>query len=108
VHPVVLVLDNLRSAFNVGSIFRSAETAGVAEVVTLGITPHPPHPKLRKTAMSAVDHVPTRHFDDARAGLAYLKTRGYTSGTALSIYHPQELSPAQIDMTFLFSLPCDA
>ena len=45
-NPIVLVLDNVRSVHNVGSILRTAETAGVAEVVTTGITPHPPHPKV--------------------------------------------------------------
>jgi tRNA G18 (ribose-2'-O)-methylase SpoU len=45
-NPIVLVLDNVRSVHNVGSILRTAETAGATEVVTTGITPHPPHPKV--------------------------------------------------------------
>ena len=77
VHPVALVLDNLRSAFNVGSLFRTAETAALAEVVTIGITPHPPHPKLRKTAMSAAEAVPSRHFGDAVSAVARLREEGY-------------------------------
>jgi len=77
VHPVALVLDNVRSAFNVGSMFRSAETAGAAEVVTCGITAHPPHPKLRKTALSAVEVVPSRHFDDVVQAIATLRAEGY-------------------------------
>ena len=51
-HRIHLVLDNVRSAYNVGSIFRSADTAGAAEVVTCGFTPHPPHPKLAKVWMA--------------------------------------------------------
>ena len=78
VHPVVLVLDNIRSAFNVGSMFRSAETAGAAEIITCGITAHPPHPKLRKTAFSAIDTVPFRHFDDTMSAIQQLKMEGYT------------------------------
>lgn len=77
-HPVTLVLDNIRSAFNVGSMFRTAETAGIAEIVTCGITPHPPHPKLRKTAFTSVDVVPTRHFDGTISALESLKKEGYT------------------------------
>ena len=77
VHPIALVLDNVRSAFNVGSLFRTGETAGVAEVITIGICPHPPHPKLRKTAMSAVDTVPTRHFSDIVSALSTLREEGY-------------------------------
>lgn len=77
VHPLVLVLDNVRSAFNVGSLFRTAETAGLAEVITVGITAHPPHPKLRKTAMSAIDVVPSRHFTDIMGAVAQLRSEGY-------------------------------
>jgi len=74
----VLVLDNLRSAYNVGSIFRTAETAGAAEVITCGITAHPPHPKLMKTAMQSVEVVPSRHFDDALLAIDTLKSEGYS------------------------------
>ena len=77
-HPITLVLDNIRSAHNVGSMFRTAETAGIAELVTCGITAHPPHPKLRKTAFSSVDVVPSRHFDETLAAVKALKEDGYT------------------------------
>ena len=43
-HPIHLVLDHLRSAFNVGSIFRTADTTRLARIVTCGYTAHPPHP----------------------------------------------------------------
>ena len=76
VHPVHVVLDNVRSAYNVGSIFRSADTAAVAEVITCGFTPHPPHPKLAKTGFGAVDHVPTRHFESTQAALHALRSEG--------------------------------
>lgn len=77
VHPVVLVLDNIRSAFNVGSIFRTAETAGVQELITVGITAHPPNQKLRKTAFTSVDVVPTRHFENINDAIKDLKDKGY-------------------------------
>jgi len=60
-NPVHLVLDNLRSAFNVGSIFRTADTARLARVITCGYTAHPPHPKLEKTALGTLDYVATEH-----------------------------------------------
>ena len=66
-HKIHLVLDNVRSAYNVGSLFRTADTAHVAEVVTCGFTPHPPHPKLAKTGFSALESVATRHFDTTLA-----------------------------------------
>lgn len=76
-NPIVLVLDNIRSAFNVGSMFRTGETAGVIEIITCGITATPPHPKLRKTALSAVDMVPCRHFEDTLSAIRDLKAAGY-------------------------------
>ena len=77
IQPVAFLLDNLRSAFNVGSIFRTAETGGVKEIVTAGITPHPPNPKLRKTAFTSMDVIPSTHFDDIMKAVEYLKSNGY-------------------------------
>jgi tRNA G18 (ribose-2'-O)-methylase SpoU len=57
-HPIYVILDNLRSAFNVGSIVRSADCARVEKVFFCGITAHPPNPKVIKTAMGAMDYVP--------------------------------------------------
>lgn len=57
-HPIYVTLDNLRSAFNVGSIVRCADCARVQKVLFCGITAHPPNPKVIKTAMGAMDYVP--------------------------------------------------
>ncbi|MBD3162097.1 MAG: TrmH family RNA methyltransferase [Candidatus Eisenbacteria bacterium] len=72
-----IVLDNLRSAFNVGSIFRTAEGAGVERIHLCGITPYPPHPKLRKTARGALDLVPWSHHVDPMEAVEILKESGY-------------------------------
>jgi 23S rRNA (guanosine2251-2'-O)-methyltransferase len=64
--PIVLVLDNVRSAFNVGSLFRTADAAGCEAVVTVGVTPHPSgsgREKLRKSGLGAEAVVPSVHFD---------------------------------------------
>lgn len=76
--PLKLVLDNVRSAYNVGSILRTAETAGCAEVICCGYTPVPPHEKLEKTAMGAEETVPTRHFSSTLAALKALRAEGFT------------------------------
>ena len=75
-HPLYLVLDHLRSAFNVGSIFRTADTARIAQVLTCGYTAHPPHPKLEKTALGCLDYVPTGHFDSTLEAVAHLRRQG--------------------------------
>lgn len=73
--PVHIVLDNLRSAFNVGSVFRLADTARVESIITCGYTAHPPHPRLEKTALGSVDYVPHTHFDSTGEALASLRQR---------------------------------
>ncbi|MBN2289482.1 MAG: TrmH family RNA methyltransferase [Candidatus Glassbacteria bacterium] len=60
-HPVTVVLDSLRSRFNVGAIFRSCECARVEKIFTCGITAHPPDEKLAKTAMGTCEFVPHEH-----------------------------------------------
>jgi tRNA G18 (ribose-2'-O)-methylase SpoU len=74
--PVHVVLDNLRSAFNVGSIFRLADAVRAAEVVTCGYTCHPPHHKLEQTALGTTHSVPSRHFADTPSALADLRAAG--------------------------------
>ncbi len=74
--PVHIVLDNLRSAFNVGSIFRLADAARAAEVVPCGYTAFPPHHKLEQTSLGTTDSVPWRRFDDVTSALADLRAKG--------------------------------
>jgi 23S rRNA (guanosine2251-2'-O)-methyltransferase len=95
-HPVVLVLDSVRSAENVGSIFRSAETAGATEIVTCGFTPHPPHPKISKTALQSADLVPTRHFLNPLDAIRQLKEEGYT----IAVMETTSLSKCYTDVRY--------
>jgi tRNA G18 (ribose-2'-O)-methylase SpoU len=76
-HPIVLVLDNLRSAYNVGNIYRLAEVAGLARIVTCGYTATPPHPKLMKTARGCDELVTTTHAESAHAAVAALRDEGF-------------------------------
>jgi len=59
---ITIVLDHLRSAHNVGNIFRIAEAVNASEIICCGYTAAPPHPKLEKTAMGADKIVPCRIF----------------------------------------------
>ena len=58
---VVVVLDNIRSTFNVGSVLRTSDGAGVDKLYLCGITPTPDHPKIKKTALGAEDYVKWEH-----------------------------------------------
>lgn len=65
-----IVLDNIRSVFNVGSIFRSADGAGSVEKIYLcGITSDINNPKLEKTALGAIDMIPSEHYDTTQEAL---------------------------------------
>ncbi|MCH2174610.1 MAG: RNA methyltransferase [Lentisphaeria bacterium] len=75
--PVVIVLDRLRSAFNVGNIFRLAEITGSQEVVTCGYTATPPHPKLEKSARGCDEIVACRHFETTKEAILALKEEGF-------------------------------
>ena len=75
-HPLQLVLDNLRSAFNVGSIYRTADTARLAGILTCGYTAHPPHPKLEKTALGTLDYIRTEHFATTVTAVQSLRDQG--------------------------------
>lgn len=71
-----IVLDRLRSAHNVGNIFRLADAVSANEIVCCGYTAAPPHPKLVKTAMGADKTVPFRSFPTAADALRELKAEG--------------------------------
>ena len=75
---VVLVLDNIRSAHNVGSAFRTADAFGVDKLYLGGICPVPPSPELRKVALGAELSVPSEHVDDVVALVHRLQADGYT------------------------------
>lgn len=74
--PVHIVLDNIRSAFNVGSIFRTSDAGAVARIHLCGMTAHPPHPKLEKTALGAFEYVEWRYHERVKDCLAELREEG--------------------------------
>lgn len=76
--PLVVVLDGVRSLYNVGSVFRTGDAFRVAAVVLCGITATPPNVEIHKTALGAEDSVAWRHFGDTMEAVAWLRDEGYT------------------------------
>lgn len=76
--PAVLVLDNVRSALNVGSIFRTADAFRIEKIVLCGITATPPSAEIRKTAIGAEQSVDWVHYDSNVEAVSQLKRNGYT------------------------------
>ena len=74
---VVLVLDNIRSAHNVGSAFRTSDAFKVDRIVLCGICAVPPSAEIHKSALGAEDSVPWEHVDDTLEAVARLRSEGY-------------------------------
>jgi tRNA G18 (ribose-2'-O)-methylase SpoU len=75
-NPLYIVLDNLRSAFNVGAIFRLCDVMRVEGLFLCGYTAFPPHNKLAKTSLGTIDFVPWKKFDSASEAVLFLRERG--------------------------------
>ena len=94
--PLVVVLDGVRSLYNVGSVFRTADAFRLAGVVLCGITATPPNAEIHKTALGAEDSVAWKHFDDTMEAVQWLRDEGYTllaieqceGSTMLNDFHP--------------------
>lgn len=75
--PVAVVLDNVRSLNNIGSIFRTSDAFRVAEVILCGIAATPPSPEIHKTALGAEDSVAWRYFTQTTDAIEALRSEGY-------------------------------
>lgn len=75
--PLVVVLDNVRSLYNVGSVFRTADAFRLEGICLCGITARPPHIEIHKTALGAEDSVAWRYFESTMDCLNRLKSEGY-------------------------------
>ena len=76
--PLIVVLDDVRSMYNVGSVFRTADAFRVEAIYLCGITAQPPHPEIHKTALGAEDTVAWQYFPTALDAVHALKQQGYT------------------------------
>ena len=75
--PVTVVLDNVRSEMNVGSVMRTADAFLIERIVLCGITPQPPKPEIHKTALGAEESVDWQYYPTTIAAVEDLKRDGY-------------------------------
>lgn len=75
--PLALVLDNIRSVYNVGSMLRTADAFRVARVCLCGITAQPPSAEIHKTALGAEDSVDWTYYETTEQAVDRLKAEGY-------------------------------
>lgn len=76
-HPVILILDDVRSMHNVGSAFRTADAFAASAIYLCGYTPVPPHRDIHKTALGATETVPWQHFPATTDAADAARKAGY-------------------------------
>jgi tRNA G18 (ribose-2'-O)-methylase SpoU len=76
-NPIIIVLDNIRSLNNIGSIFRTADAFRIEAIYLCGITAQPPHRDIHKTALGATDSVDWKHFKTTGEAILELKSKNY-------------------------------
>lgn len=97
--PVAILLDNVRSMYNVGAFFRTADGAGIERLLLSGITARPPQSAIHKTALGAEDRVPWESITDAAVAVDQLRAREYeiaaieTSALAVDLFAWQPRFP---------------
>ena len=75
--PLIIILDNVRSLNNIGSVFRTSDAFRVESIYLCGISSPPPSPEIHKTALGAEDSVDWRYFEDTHEAVAELQKAGY-------------------------------
>jgi 23S rRNA (guanosine2251-2'-O)-methyltransferase len=75
--PITVVLDNVRSCNNIGSVFRTSDALLIEKVILCGITATPPNKDIHKTALDAEKSVPWEYFEETELAVAQLKENGY-------------------------------
>ena len=75
--PITVVLDNVRSCNNIGSVFRTSDALLIEKIILCGITATPPNKDIHKTALDAEKSVPWEYFEETEAAVNQLKENGY-------------------------------
>ena len=105
-NPVVAVLENIRSAYNVGSVFRTADAFLIESIFITGYTATPPHKEIKKTALGAQDSVDWKYFKTTKEAIEHLKENEYKVfaveqvTNSISLENINELSTDKIAFVF--------
>ena len=95
--PLIIVLDDVRSLHNVGSVFRSGDAFRVEAVYLCGITATPPHPEIHKTALGGEDSVAWRYFPTATEAVESLHNDGFFVYSIEQVEGSTKLQNLQLD-----------
>lgn len=104
--PVVVILDNVRSGLNVGSVFRTSDSFLVEKLVLCGITSKPPERDILKSALGATESVAWQYFTTSAEAVEDLKSQGYLiyaieqSDSSISLDHFQPVDGSKYALIF--------
>jgi len=90
--PVVVILDNIRSLNNIGSVFRTSDAFIIEKIMLCGITAKPPHKDIQKTALGATESVNWEYFENTKDAINILKKLGFT---IISVEQTEEATELQ-------------
>ena len=105
--PIVVVLDNIRSLHNIGSVFRTADAFAIDKIVLCGITAQPPHREIQKTALGATESVTWEYAESCIVAIEQLRKSNYricgveqVTGSIMLDKFQLETSPMEIALVF--------
>lgn len=96
--PIVVVLDNVRSLNNIGSVFRTSDAFRIEKIYLCGITATPPHREIHKTALGAEECVAWEYFQDTVEAIKELKAEGFTIVSVEQVENSLSLENYTIDL----------
>jgi len=102
--PIIVVLDNIRSLSNIGSVFRTADAFRIEAIYLCGITAQPPHREIHKTALSATESVDWRYFETTQKAVSYLKGKEFTIFAVEQVENSIMLNDLEVDVNNKYAL----
>ncbi len=102
--PLVIVLDNIRSVYNVGSIFRTCDAFLIECIYLCGITGKPPHVEIHKTALGAEQSVDWVYFKDTMDAVKDLQSKGYEVWSIEQVHESVSLEDFQVQKNHKYAV----
>jgi tRNA G18 (ribose-2'-O)-methylase SpoU len=102
--PIVVVLDEVRSMHNVGSVFRTSDGFLIESIYLCGLTPQPPHRDIQKTALGATETVAWKHVVTTQQAIDELKQNGYTIIAIEQVHNSIPLHKFELDKSQKYAI----
>lgn len=102
--PIIVVLDEVRSMHNVGSVFRTSDGFLIESIYLCGLTPQPPHRDIQKTALGATETVAWKHVTTTQQAIDELKQNGFTVIAIEQVHNSIALNQFKIDKSKKYAI----